>query len=115
VICGTLAALLGLAVERGEEMNRQTYGHRISFETHGDRQAIIAAVQSAAPDSHLIPYSTHPSYNFFSDWFAATISILLASCFFRILEKICGRLLGLPRREGFSLARPESLKEENRP
>jgi len=115
--CGTLFAVCELVVETGQSRispgaEGSPYAREITFETNGDIQKIIQAVHVAAPDSHAV-FSTHPHFDFLSDWFAAVFSVLMISCLFRIFEKICGRLLGLPVRVGIGISSPQPSPPEN--
>jgi hypothetical protein len=74
-----------------------TYSTRITIFTNGHAQQIIQAAHNADPDIETSIASNHPRMRvseYFLILFGSTITFMLLSYLFRIMEKIFARLLG---------------------
>jgi hypothetical protein len=107
VLLGLFFALLAALSETGT--SRPAHEKEITIMTTGDVSKIIQAVHSSAPDSFtMLSSSSGPDHFqiFFDAIFGAVFSTVMISYLFRILVKICQRILGV---------KPSSVDEASLP
>ncbi len=80
-----------------EKWEEHAYTKRLIVETNGDAQKINQAVHDADPDSYVRGFAAHQAEvpgGYCFDLFAGIFCTVLISFMFRIVVKICGRILG---------------------
>jgi hypothetical protein len=81
-----------------EPVLEQLYSKRVEIETNGDVQKIMIAAHEADPTSFIQPFPNHPklkAWDYVALFFGGVLAMMMLSYFFRIIEKIFRRLLGV--------------------
>jgi hypothetical protein len=79
-----------------EQVVQPVYSTRITIETNGDAQKIVQAAHAAAPDSFIVPSANLPQqtgFDYFLLWLETILVVMLISYVFRIVERVCRRML----------------------
>jgi hypothetical protein len=82
-----------------EESVKPAYTRRLTIETNGDIQKMMQAAYEIDPDSFILPSADHPKlrgYDYFQIFFGGVFGMVMVSYLFRIVVKICQRILGVP-------------------
>ena len=80
-----------------EERTAPAYTKRLTIETNGDIQKMMQAVHEIDPDSFTLPSRAHSGLSpdeYAPELLGAVLGTVMFSFLFRIVIKICGRILG---------------------
>lgn len=84
--------------EKQEPMLEHPYSKRIEIETNGDVQKIMVAAHAVDPTSFIQPMANHPklkAWDYVALFFGSVLGLMMLSYFFRIIERIFRRFLGV--------------------
>jgi len=80
-----------------EESVKPAYTRGVRIETNGDVQKMMQSAHDIDPDSFILPYAVNPKLkadDYFQIFVGGVLGMVMISYLFRIVVKICGRMLG---------------------